>query len=467
MPNNISTAVSFAKQAAKLWDFAGIKRRLQVLQEIGSYLADEKKNVCNLLLEEGFSQALAEDYFQWIAYAANPNLLENYSRDLVKFVKTSNGKEIFVHRADGVVIIYAQAGSPTFNAGPIFSTLLPGNSVILVRSPMMDKGLRFIVEQVIHPILEKNGFPKHLVTLVTEEYRDALAELISHPDVSDILGIGSNLDNANIQRQAHENNKKVILEHYGRGYLVVWKDAQISSAVKSALRVLDLSGRPCFLPKQFLIHQEVFDKFVGEFLQAIAMHARTIAADKVNGVLSPIMQINSYLEAVNELRQVGQIRCGGYQMDAEGIPDPSGLYASPTVAILEADVCLSRSIQCVDQEILFPLIPLIRFNGDEKDIITKMVKLIQKPPVGLRTSIWTSDLNVIEHFTREIGAISMLRFNSDHSNSPFYASFWGGGNGDNHLFWKKTTHLQAIDCNYLSDEQINSVLKGLGYTLLA
>jgi enoyl-CoA hydratase len=457
--SNIETTV---KKAARKWEKAGIEKRLRVLQEAGQKLAENKKRVCEIFLLEGICDSLAQHYADWITYAGNPTLLERYASAMAQRFDTGSTTELLVRRADGVVLLFAQAGSPTFNAATLFSTLLPGNGVIVLRAPFIDYGVRFIVEEILHPSLVKHGFDKEVVQIITENYKQALPQLVAAKEVNTIISIGNNNDNNMLENLGRQHFKKVILEHYGRGCMVVWKDAPLDKAVDSACRAFDFCTKPCFIPKHFLVHEQVYEEFISRFLDRLPKYSNTIDADKINGVLTPVARLDKYLQVLEEAQEVGEIRYGGYRMDANSKADQTGLYAPPTVVALKAETCLGRYIQCVDEELYFPLVPIIQFSGEDMDVAEQMSSIIMRQPVGLRTSIWTYTKEIIEYFTKEISTVSMLRFNNDHSKVPLYASFWGGANGDNHLFWEKTSHLQAIDCQTLNEQEINLILNSLG-----
>lgn len=452
-----------AQLAAKKWEESGLETRLRILQEAGSLLAKNKNKIYEAFYSENLSKTLAKDYAEWIVHAADPNLLKAYAHKMVQWVTSNDsGGELLIRRADGVVLLFAQAGSPTFNVATLFSLLLPGNAVIVVRSPFINQGPKLIIEEILQPVLENNGFSKEVVSLVTEKYREVLKDLMSAKEVKTVLSIGNSQDNSNIAKECSIYGKKVILEHYGRGCLVVWKDAEIDSSIKSALRAFDFSTKPCFLPKHIFVHENIFDKFLEDFIKSLPKYSKTVTADPEEGVLVPVALLNIYEANLKEASHVGQIKYGGYRMDAYGQKDDNGDYVPPTIVSLDSQICLEQSLKCIDEEIFFPLIPIVKFSGTDNTICEDMLKLINRPPVGLRTSIWTKSSSIINYFTKYITNISLLRFNNDHSQSPSYASFWGGGNGDNHLFWEKASHLQAIDCQQLQTQQINSILETLG-----
>ncbi|MBK7992361.1 MAG: aldehyde dehydrogenase [Blastocatellia bacterium] len=448
-------------KAGEKWEEAGLEKRLAVLKEAGQLLADKRTKLCECLQNEGLSNNLARDYSQWVIQAADPNLLEKYAQNMVQWVNLVQGGELLIRRADGIVLVFGQAGSPTFNAATIFSLLLPGNGIIFVRAPFVDGGVRFIFEQILHPILLKHGFDIELVQLVTDKYREAVEFFVAHKELKTILSIGSATDNANIAKKAHENNKKVILEHYGRGSMVIWKDANIDEVTSSAQRVFDFSSRPCFIPKLFLVHDHVYDEFINAFIDRIA-NSKTVENDKDTGVIVPIGKPDAYLAMIADAQEKGRIRYGGYQTNAQGKIDKKGIYVAPTIVTFDAKDCLKTKIRCVDEEIFFPIAPVVRFRGSDEEILTNMHSIITRHPVGLRTSIWTNKIDVRQFFLKKVKNSSLIRFNSDHSQSPKYASFWGSGEGDNHLFWERSSHIQAIDCSQMSREETKNILTSLG-----
>jgi acyl-CoA reductase-like NAD-dependent aldehyde dehydrogenase len=461
--SNILTLAKYVKDSAIIWQKTGISTRVKVLQEIGINLEKNVENIHQCFLSEGLSLNLAKDYTQSLLQASDPKLLEKYSYNLTQWVETNTGGELLIRKADGVVLVFAQAGSPTFNAAPLASILLPGNGVIVVRAPVNDKGIRYIIQEIYQPILHKHGFAKELVSLVTNTYREALVDLSNSQEVSTLISIGTLADNNFVASQANKAGKKVILEHYGRGCMVLWKDADVEKASKSASRAFDFSSRPCFLPKHFLVHENIYDKFLEEFILHTSGYT-TIEADKINGTLIPIGRTEPFLALINQATQLGKIVYGGHQVDAQGKKDPTGNYFAPTIITLDAKQCFEEKIKLVDEEIFFPIVPVIKFSGKDTDILEKMVQIIERKPVGLRTSIWTKDLEVMQYFSREINHVGLLKFNIDHSISPSYASFWGSDKGDNHLFWERTSHIQAIDCHHLSKQEIESIFNTLGVT---
>jgi hypothetical protein len=135
---------------------------------------------------------------------------------------------------------------------------------------------------------------------------------------------------------------------------------------------------------------------------------------------------------------------------------------------LDAARCLERPLRAFAEEIAWPLVPVVRCDGDDERALAAMCAIMAASSHGLRASVWTQSPAVMARFVREVGHVGLLRFNDDHALPPWFASAWGGSkksggpNGELCFFWEKTSRLQAIDCRRLGASQIESVLDALG-----
>ncbi|HHH26978.1 MAG TPA: aldehyde dehydrogenase family protein, partial [Polyangiaceae bacterium] len=396
----------------------------------------------------------------------SPRRLRRYAEDIVRRVPVGDGEEILVRRPDGVVLVVTPSSSPTINAGPLFPILLVGNAVI-ARAPGNDRGLRFIAG-VIGDALEEHGFSRSTLTVVTGSSRAIIADILPAEAVRTIVFFGNAVAGRSVARQALELDKKVVLELEGSDHLAVWRDADLERAVASAAHGFDFSSLPCPAPKHMLVHHEVFDEFAEAFTRAAAARSVAIAADPVGGYQIPIPRPEAFDDALAELRELGTVRLGGYRMKADGTPDPLGPYACPTVVTIDAQACLENRLACFEEEVFFPLIPVVRFEGDDERVAADMIELVGRSPFGLRFSLWTEEPSVLARFTRDVDRTGLVIFDDEHTQCPAYASAWGGPGrsggaaGESHLFWEKTSHLQAIAARRLNREQRAAVLGALG-----
>lgn len=455
------------------WERAGLATRLQVLTEAGRELSRRRKELQEGLYADGLSQKLADYYGRWLIQQSSAEHLSRYAEDMTRLHHVEDGGiEVMVRRADGVVLLIAPANSPTMTSAAIFSMLLPGNGLI-ARGPDQSKGLRFVAEEVIGGALERAGFSRDLVRVVTGRSRPILSQYMPRPEVNTVVFFGNSVAGKAVAERGHELGKKVVLELDGSDFMVVWKDADIDKAVESAEHAFDFSTQPCPIPKHLLVHEAVYPRFVRDLRARMPALSVTAEADPVHGNLVPVARPEGFFAAFEEVRPLGKVDGGGYRMDAQGRPDPEGNYVAPTLVELEAETVIDRSLKCFDDEIFFPLIPVVRFSGKDAAIRAEMSSIIDRSPFGLRASVWSEDPEVLRYFAQQLNAVGLLIFNDDHAQSPKYASPWGGPrrsggpHGENHLFWEKTSHLQGVRCQGLSFQQAQSVLQGLGHAQLS
>ncbi len=460
-------AARAVRAASEAWQRAGLARRLEVLSQAGERLHARRAALVDGMRSDGFSAELAAFWSEWILRAAEPRLLADYARAMVRVVPSGDGVEIIVRRADGVVLLSPPANAPTINTAPIFSVLLAGNGVIL-RAPERARGVALIVEEVLRPALEEAGFAPELVTPIVGKSRDVVAALLGSADVDTIVYFGKSSAVEDLAADARRAGKKLILELEGSDHMAVWHDADLDAAVASTRTAWHLSTQACPVPKHLLVHGAVYDRFVDALVATLPEASRTIEADAEHGRLVPIARIDEWSLALQELRTVGTVRAGGHRMTKDGARDTTGAYAAPTVVALDAARCLERPLRCFAEEIAWPLIPVVRCDGDDERALTAMCAIMAASSHGLRASIWTQSPTVMARFVREVGHVGLLRFNEEHARAPWFASAWGGSrksggpNGELHFFWEKTSRLQAIDCSRLGASQIETILDALG-----
>lgn len=456
-----------ASEAQRAWALAGLERRLNVLQQAGQALSNRREELYDGLRKDGLSTVLAEYYGAWIIHQGQPDLLARYAKDMVELKRSRGGSsELLLRRPDGVVLLITPANSPTINGATLFSLLLPGNAVV-ARGPSNDTGLRLLADSIIGDALQDGGFDPALCSVATGKSRWVLGELLPHQAVRTVLFFGNSVAGRSVAEEGLKHQTKVVLELDGSDHMAVWKDAEVPRAVDSAMHAFDFSTQPCPIPKHLLVHDHAFSDFRQQLLSRVS-ELRTVVQDPEGGVLVPVARPEGFFAALEELKAIGEVHCGGFRMDANGEPDEEGMFVSPTVVSIDAAACLDRPLKAFHEEIFFPLIPVVRFRGSDAEIEGQMLQLMQQSPFGLRASLWAQDAAVLGRFASALSDVGLLIFNDDHAQCPDYASPWGGPrrsggpNGESHLFWEKTSHLQALACSTLDDEQICALAESLG-----
>ncbi|MCB9749358.1 MAG: aldehyde dehydrogenase family protein [Myxococcales bacterium] len=380
---------------------------------------------------------------------AEPARLARYAAQLVREEPGPRGPELLVRRPDGLVLLVPPGNSPTINASCLFSILLPGNAVI-ARAPARDRGVRLLVEDVLGGALEEAGMDRALAQVLTIGTRPFLDALLGRPEPRTLVFFGNTRVGEAVAERCRAAGKKVVLELEGSDHMMIWRDAPLERVVDSALRAFDFSTQPCAVPKHLLVHGARFDELVAALERRLPEVSVTIARDPERGVLAPVARREDYFACLDEVAPVAELRGGG-PIDADGEPDPEGIFIAPTLALLDAQTVLTRPLRLFEDEISFPLLPIVRCDGArDEDALAAMLKIVGGSPFGLRASLWSEDAEVIERCVEELAEVGLLVVNGDHCEVPGYASPWGGPGrsggpgGESHLFWEKTSRLQAI-----------------------
>jgi acyl-CoA reductase-like NAD-dependent aldehyde dehydrogenase len=458
-------AAALARAAQQAWADAGLTRRLETIERAGAGLRESRDALVDALASDGFSTEMARYWADWIVAAASARKLRADARLLARCFETRGGGEIVVRRPDGVVLLDPPSNSAGINTAPIFSILLAGNAVLARTSG--SRAQRLLVEGVVRPALVESGFDERLVGLVEGRSRDVALQLLPGASVDTVVFFGGASGGAALEREAREHGTKVVAELGGSDHMAVWSDADLVVTSASAHRAWHVSTQPCLVPKHILVHGSVFDAFVSRFLADLPEHGRTVEADRVGGRLVPVARIDRFVAAFEELAAVGKVRAGGYRMGADGTRDDAGVYVAPTVVEVPASAVLERPLLAFRDEIAFPLLPVVRFGGDDDAVLDAMTTVMQASPFGLRASVWTRSRAVMAHFARRLGGVGILVFDDDHARSPEVASAWGGPKrsggpgGESYVYAEKTSHAQSIVVNG-GPESVRAIGDALG-----
>ena len=144
-------------------------------------------------------------------------------------------------------------------------------------------------------------------------------------------------------------------------------------------------GQVCLCGSRILIHESIYDAFVGSFLSAVTDMTVGDPADEETELGALISEshrdkVLSYIDLAEQ--EGGEILCGGGA--PVGIPEAfeNGFWISPTV--IDG---LAPDARCAMEEIFGPVVTLHPFSDDEEAI-----EIANMTDYGLAGSIWTSDV---------------------------------------------------------------------------
>ena len=208
---------------------------------------------------------------------------------------------------------------------------------------------------------------------------------------------------------AGKHIKKVVLELGGSDPFIVLPSANLGAAVETALRArVSNNGQSCIAAKRFIIHEEVYEQFVGEFSRAMASLTVGDPLDSETqvGPLATESGRRELCELVDDARAKGAtILTGGTALDR-----PGWFFAPAVIADLPA------SARLVQEEAFGPVASVYRVKSNEEAL-----RVANQTSFGLSSSVWTNDDAEQEWFTSHLdaGAVFINGMTVSYPELPF------------------------------------------------
>ena len=144
-------------------------------------------------------------------------------------------------------------------------TLIAGNTDILKHAPNV-----FGSAEMIEDVFKKAGFPDGVFQNFIVHH-DKTESIIAHDAIKAITLTGSERAGSAVAELSGKYIKKSLLELGGNNAFIVWEDADIDMAVKTALTARMLNcGQSCIAAKRFILLEGIYDEFVTKFTAAVA-----------------------------------------------------------------------------------------------------------------------------------------------------------------------------------------------------
>ncbi|QHI38440.1 Succinate semialdehyde dehydrogenase [NAD(P)+] Sad [Kordia antarctica] len=252
--------------AFKSWKNVSITERCQLIKKAGQVLRDNVEEYAKMItLEMGkpISESRGEvnkcalvcDY-----YADNA---KSFLAD--EIIETDASLSFVKHDPIGTVLAIMPWNFPFWQvfryAAP---TLIAGNTGLLKHAPNV-----FGSAKLIEEVFTKAGVPKDVFQNLIVHH-DQTENIISHDAVRAVTLTGSERAGSAVAEIAGKHIKKTLLELGGNNAFIVWEDADIDSAVKTAITARMLNcGQSCIAAKRFILLEAIYDEFVTKFTKAV------------------------------------------------------------------------------------------------------------------------------------------------------------------------------------------------------
>jgi succinate-semialdehyde dehydrogenase/glutarate-semialdehyde dehydrogenase len=238
---------------------------------------------------------------------------------------------------------------------------------------------------------------------------EGIDKLVADPRIAAVTLTGSERAGVAVARAAGEALKKCVLELGGSDAFIVFDDADLDAAAKTAVRArFQNNGESCIAAKRFVVESGVYDEFCRRF---VAFAGEQVVGNPMDErvALGPCARedlratVNEQVHAT--LDAGARLALGGKSLSRPGF------FYEPTVV---ADVL--PGTRMFDEEVFGPAAAVVRAKDREHALA-----LANASSFGLGSSLWTRDVADAEAIARrvEAGAVFINGMVASDPRLPF------------------------------------------------
>ena len=447
----VDLALAAAADAAPAWAALPLGTRLDELgNRVRAALIANVEQIVAVLVEEGHPAALAGWQVSGMLECYGAESLAFYAQQMYT-ERAHGGRRIVVRRQpDGVVCLSPPQNASLSSALLGVAAMMAGNALVIRAPRGAPLGVMQVMRDLVAPILDELGAPPGTLNLVCGDPAPMLAAWLKSPLVDDIMYFGSSENGLKFEERCVAAGKKPILELAGNDIVVVWKDADLELAAEALAESFYGSGQLCMIPNQVLVHPHAADRLIGHLVRAAAQVRPGYPADE-GTLLTPVLRNEKFFSCLEDAVGKGaELICGGYAMQIDGSPDPSGIFLAPT-AIRVNGLAQARKLEAVRRETFFPLLPVVvADHAPDAVLLEDFINFVNSNEYGLRNSVWARDEYIAGQFFSRITNAGLLKINDSHIGFLPYMPTHGGTDMTGGVFGEanypilRTSHVQGV-----------------------
>ena len=319
-----------------------------------------------------------------------------------KQIPVAGGIAVTFHEPIGVVGMITPWNYPMPIAGwGMAPALAAGNAVVLKPAEWTPLTSIRLAELALEA-----GLPENLFQVLNGKGTVVGDRLVTNEKVGKIVFTGSTAVGKHIMRGAADQIKRVTLELGGKSANIIFEDADIEKAARSApYAVFENAGQDCCARSRILVQKTVFEKFM-EALEPV-VKAVKVGDPSLSGTEVGPLVSKQHRENVSSFLEGADVAFRG------SAPAGKGFWFAPTVVLAK-----SPTDKCMAEEIFGPVVTVYPFETEQEAI-----ELANGTEYGLSGSIWTRDLGRGIRVSREVQS-GNLSVNS-HSSLRYHTPFGG------------------------------------------
>ena len=384
----IDAKLDAASRCAPLWSRASLDERARLLREIAAKLRAEKDPLAVAAVREmGKPIAQARAEVEKCAWALEYFADEGGAMLAPQGAPSSAARSYVAFRPLGVLLAIMPWNFPYWQVVRAAAPALMAGNVMLLKHAANTTRCALELERVFSDA----GAPDGLFGVLLARGEE-IDKLVADSRIAAVTLTGSERAGVAVARAAGEALKKCVLELGGSDAFVVFADADVGAAAKSAVTArFQNNGESCIAAKRFIIEDGVYDEFLSHFVELAG--AQIVGDPMEEGVALGPCAREDLRQTV--LEQVKATLDRGARLSLGGKPlDRAGYFYQPTIV---AEVV--PGTRMFDEEVFGPAAAVVRANDREHALA-----LANTSSFGLGSSLWTRDLAAAERIAESVEA---------------------------------------------------------------
>ncbi len=247
----------------------------------------------------------------------------------------------------------------------------------------------------LETLFTEAGFPEGVFqTLLVRA--NAIESILRDPRIKAVTLTGSEPAGRDVARIAGDEIKPSVLELGGSDPFIVFPDADLEAAMNTAVTArLQNNGQSCIAAKRFLLHKSIANSFLEKFVQAFeAMHIGDPMDDATQ--IGPLATARLRADLDDQVKR--SVAAGAKVLTGGTFVGDKGFFYAPTIL---TDV--TSTVPAYHEELFGPVAIVMTF-----ETLEEAINIANNTCFGLGSSVWTKDVDIIEHCVQNIEAGSVF-----------------------------------------------------------
>jgi acyl-CoA reductase-like NAD-dependent aldehyde dehydrogenase len=399
----IEDTLAKAVSAQRGWKRSPIAERVDICRRMAAWCVEQADEIGQELTWQigrpiAYSPfEIRRGFHERVAYMCD--IAERELADIA--VEPKENFQRFIRREPlGVVLVLAPWNYPWLaSVNAVVPAVLAGNSVVLKIAPQTP----LVAERYAKAFAEA-GLPAGVFQYLHIDH-DQVAEVIRDPRIGFVAFTGSVAGGHAVQRAVSQRFIATGLELGGKDPAYVRADAPLAATIENLVDgAMFNSGQSCCAVERIYVHQDVYDQFVGGFVELTRQYrlgnpldpattlgpmVRTDAADKVRAHIADALRKGARA-LLDEAR---------FPASKEGTP-----YLAPQVL-----TNVDHSMLVMSEETFGPVVGIMKVRDDDEAI-----RLMNDSKYGLTASVWTTDVDAALRIGEQIETGTCLMNRCDY-----------------------------------------------------